>query len=171
MAKGFGLTLNAAKSNFFDRPAVIAAVGRATATALSKGGAEVRKLAQRSILMRERPSSPGQPPHGHRTGTRTRKSKSTGRVRVQAVSPLREFLFFSFDPQTESVVVGPVKLSQALSGTAPMALEYGGSSVVVSYRNGRRVQRRVSIRARPFMRPALQAAMPVILEAFRNSVK
>lgn len=57
--------LEAAKGNFFDRKAVLAAVDKATLRVLSKFGAFVRRRAKSSIRKRKKASPPGQPPSSH----------------------------------------------------------------------------------------------------------
>jgi hypothetical protein len=160
-------TIEAAKGNFLDRKAVQDAVGRAAAANLAKQGAAVRRLAQRSIAYAPGPSAPGEPPHGHRTGKRFRRSRSTGRVRAQSVSPLREFLYFAFDPASGSVVVGPARLNGPL-GNAPEALEYGGPSDVYA---GPGRTRKVRVRARPFMHPAERQARDELPSIWRDSIR
>lgn len=138
-------TIRAAKSNFFDRKAVMAAVDKARLRVLSKFGAYVRTTARRSIRKRKRVSDAGSPPSSH-----------TGR--------LRDFLFFAYDPRSESVVIGPAKLN---STNAPEALEHGGAAAVLS--RGRR--KTAHIRARPFMGPAFAKELPGFDELWRDSVK
>lgn len=163
------LTVNAVKGNFFDRQAVINAVGKAERRVLSKAGANVRKKAMRSIRYGDRPSRPGRPPAGHRTVLKTLRFKGKASSKgPQAVSPLREFLFFSYDRATRTVVVGPALLSGKAGGQALHALEHGGPSAVVDAR-GRRHP--ITVRARPFMAPALAAEARNFPELFRNSVR
>ena len=164
-----GLDFKAGKEGFFDRSKVLRSLDRATARALSKFGASVRKAAQKSIVMREGPSSPGSPPHGHTSGKVTRVSKSTGKARVRRVSLLREFLFFSYDPSRKSVVIGPVRLGDTVNPRALPALEYGGPSTAEDPRTGRR--RGVRVRARPFMGPAFERELPGLAPLFKNSLK
>lgn len=165
------ITVEAAKSNFFDRRKVTDDVGPKAARFLSRAGAEVRKEAQRGIKMSPdgKPSRPGARPYGHHSGLRKRASKSTGKTRLRKVSLLREFIFFSYDRATRTVVVGPALLSNTLAGAAALkALEYGGTSIVSAGRAGK--TRPVRVRARPFMRPALAAAAPNFPAILRASV-
>jgi hypothetical protein len=94
------------KAMFFDRPQVIAAVGRASAKALSKAGAYIQRRAKSSIRKRKRASRPGEPPSSH-------------------VGTLRDRIYFSFDPPTRSVVVGPTPIGTV--GVVPPTLEFGGT--------------------------------------------
>lgn len=93
-----------ARKTFFDRAAVMAAVGHARGQALSKFGAYVRQAARSSIRKAKGPAPPGKPPHSH-------------------VGTLKRLLYFGFDTATASVVVGPVPFA---AGTAPRVLELGG---------------------------------------------
>lgn len=136
------------KHMFFDRPKVQRAVDKAKKKVLSKAGAFVRTSARTSIRKRKGISRPGDPPHSH-----------TGLV--------RRFVLFGYDRATDSVVVGPVKIK---SGRAVESLEYGGRSTANSRRRGRRIQRAVTVKARPFMRPALRKEMAKFPELWRNSI-
>jgi hypothetical protein len=142
------LDFKAARANFFDSKKVLAAVDRATRRVLSKFGAFVRTRARTSIRKRKAVSLPGGPPHSH-TGL------------------LRRFLFFSYDPDNKSVVIGPAKISGTVDPDALPALEYGGPSTVE--RGGRR--ERISVKARPFMGPAFEAERPGLPAMWRDSVK
>lgn len=150
---------------FFDRDLVKKAVDAKARGALSKYGAFVRRNAKDLLKYRAQPSAAGSPPSVHRTMTRAKKGKAgaAGGGGAQRVSPLREFVFFSFDARTKSVVIGPAKLNKP--GDAPRALEYGGTSSVRL--DGRTVSIRVA--PRPFMRPAAEKArreLPGILRDF-----
>jgi len=143
--------LQQAKRLFFDRPAVTRAVGRAERRILSKFGAFVRQTARNSIRTRRAPSSPGEPPSSH-TGL------------------LKRFIFFLYDRARHSVIVGPVRLNQKV-GEAPAALEFGGRSRVVAGRRKRRLLRTVTIRPRPYMRPALARERPKLPALWADSVR
>jgi hypothetical protein len=103
---------------FFDREAVIEAVGRAGAKALGKAGAYIQRRAKSSIRKRKRASRPGEPPSSH-------------------VGTLRNRIYFSYDSPTRSVVVGPTPIGSV--GVVPPTLEYGGA--VPRRKNPRRKQR------------------------------
>jgi hypothetical protein len=143
-----------ARASFFDREAVIKAMDRATRKALSKAGAFVRTRARTSFRKRRAISEPGSPPSDHG-------------------GPMKRLLFFSWDSEARSVVIGPVLFEGARSSgqrpRAPEALEYGGP-VVATTRRGERLN--LLYRARPFMGPALTAevAAGTIPEQFRGSL-
>jgi len=136
---------------FFDRQRVIRAADAANRKNLSKAGAFIRITARSSIRRRKGASAPGSPPSSH-TGL------------------LKRFIFFGFDRGRRTVVVGPMRLNQKV-GTAPAALEHGGSTVVIEGLRRRRRRRRVRIRARPFMGPALAKEAPKSPKLWANSVK
>jgi hypothetical protein len=140
-------------------------------------GAYIRNAARWSIRKRQGTSPPGSPPHSH-TGL------------------LKDLLFYSFDPATDTVVIGPAKLNQVnldgdgqpVSGTVPQVLEYGGKiGVREVYRRGgwqradlrsrRRLadlpsRRRIaSVAKRPYMGPALAKAQPRLPALWANSVR
>jgi len=162
---------------FFDAPAVLRAVDRARRQVLSKQGAFLRTRARSIIRPRKAASTPGEPPHSH-TGI------------------LRRFLYFSFDPATRSVVVGPARTNQVffdkdrrpVTGTVPSVLEYGGQITIKEvHRHGRwqradlRSKRRlaglqtryrkVNIRPRPYMSAALALERKALPELWRDSVR
>ncbi|HEX7010618.1 MAG TPA: hypothetical protein VF184_11585 [Phycisphaeraceae bacterium] len=128
---------------FFDKQAVTSRVDRTTRRVLSKFGAFVRRTARSSIRKRKRTSEPGKPPSSH-TGL------------------LKKFIFFGYDPRRDSVVIGPVRLSQKGRGEAPHLLEYGGPR-----RSG---GRRSRYRARPFMGPAFEQERPKLPAMWRDSI-
>lgn len=160
----FTLKLDKARSQFFDRKGILDKIDKATAKILSKHGANVRTAAQRSIRYRKAASRPGSPPSAHRTGMR--KNKKTGKT--QAVSPLRQHIYFAYLPEQRTVYVGPVLLS-GKNGKALAALEYGGQSFVKANR-GRRYKT-VTIRARPFMWPAGRREESKLDPMWLNSIR
>ena len=136
------------KKCFFDRQAVISRVEPATRRVFSKFGAFVRRTAKGSIRNRQRPALPGSPPSSH-TGL------------------LKKFIFFGFDPDARSVVIGPTRLDRRGQGEAPSLLEYGGQTTLV--RRGKR--ERAAYRARPYMGPAFDKEQPKLPAMWRDSVK
>lgn len=122
---------------FFDERAVRAALDAGTRKALSKFGAYVRRRAKSSIRKRRRISRPGEPPSSH-----------TGK--------LRKSIYFGYDAQNKSVVVGPTKWS---SSNAQALLEYGGRKKTRLYR------------PRPYMRPAFQKELSNLKSLLTNFVR
>jgi hypothetical protein len=145
--KIFTLTLEMAKSSFFDRQQVIDATDAATHRVLSKFGAFVRRRAKSSIRKRKRASEPGKPPSSH-TGL------------------LRDMIFFSFDREANSVVIGPTLINSPTG--APEILEYGGEAVV-SRPNGMKV--RIYIQPRPYMGPAIDAEKSKLPAMWADSIR
>ena len=130
-------SVKAAKGGFFDRAAVAAAMDRVTRRVLSRFGAYVRASARNSLHRRNGTSAPGSPPFSH-------------------VGLLRQFIFFSWDQDRRSVVIGPAKLNGRASQDAPQALEFGG-------RFQRRTRSGAHVAhypARPFMGPAFATTLP-----------
>jgi hypothetical protein len=143
---------------FFDSDYVVRSVDKANRAVLSKFGAFVRRRMRSSIRKRKKYSKPGQPPSSH-------------------AGHLRQFIFFSFDPVNRSVVIGPERLN-AKVGDTPHVLEYGGRNEIATYRRrgykkGERMvsKRTITVKARPYARPALAAELPQLPEMWRNSVK
>ncbi len=136
---------------FFDTDRVKRAADSAARKNLSKAGAFVRTAAKSSIRKRKAISAPGQPPSSH-TGL------------------LKKFIFFGYDAARKTVVVGPMRLNQKI-GAAPEALEHGGPSTVVTGRRNRRRKRRIRVKARPYMGPALEKEAPKFAGLWANSVR
>lgn len=136
------------KRMFFDRQAVISKVDAATRRVLSRFGAFVRRSAKSSIRKRKKAAPPGQPPSSH-TGL------------------LKKFIFFGYDADRRSVVIGPTRLNQKGRGEAPPLLEYGGKATLV--RRGKK--KHVTYQARPYMGPAFEKEKPQLPAMWRGSVR
>lgn len=95
------------KAGFFDRGAVLAAVGAAATTGMKRVGGYTRTVARNSMKKSKAASKPGQPPHVH-------------------VGTLKNLLFFAFDFATNSMVVGPVGFK---GSDVPSVLEFGGRKI------------------------------------------
>ncbi|MBI1372480.1 MAG: hypothetical protein GC159_06935 [Phycisphaera sp.] len=129
---------------FFDKKAVTSKTDRATRKVLSRFGAFVRRTARQSIRKRKKPATPGSPPSSH-------------------IGLLKKFIFFGYEPQKRSVVIGPVRLSQKGRGEAPALLEHGGT--------GKVRRKRVRYRPRPYMGPAFEKERPQLPAMWRDSIK
>lgn len=154
-----------AKGWFFDREVVMKAVDRATADALRKAGSLIRMNARRSMKKAGKddpPAPPGSPPRA-RTGL------------------LKKFVFYAYDQESKSVIVGPAFLSGGRRNpTVPEILEYGGHQVVRrisrkrAFEDGRRVrkptvvERRVKYEPRPYMTPSLEKIKPKMPELWKD---
>lgn len=121
---------------FFDTALVDAAVERGAKRALSRFGAYVRTRARTSIRTRKRASRPGQPPSNH-----------TGH--------LKKLIYFGYDTQKKSVVVGPLLYHKGVAHI----IENGGIYDGTLYR------------ARPFMRPAFERELPNAERLFKDQIK
>jgi hypothetical protein len=172
--------------NFFDRPKVIAAIDEASRESLAKAGGAIRVTARNSM----------KPTPIRRRADREQKAKAAGRqlrpqtARAKArmlasahappgspprynIGLLRDLLFFSWDPGTRSLVIGPVGFSRS---KVPEVLEQGGSIMVsvatrkVQGQPLKRVRKQVQIAARPYMSPALAKNIQKIPEFWKNSV-
>ena len=133
---------------FFDSPKVVRAVDKSTRKVLSRFGAFVRRTAKQGIRKRKKSSTPGTPPSSH-TGL------------------LKRFIFFGYDPQKRSVVIGPTRLTENNRGEAPSILEYGGRTTVEANKK----KTRVRIRPRPFMGPAFEKEKTNLPSLWKNSIK
>jgi len=141
---------------FFDKKKIVDAVDKATRKVLSKFGAFVRQGAKSSIRTRKRISQPGQPPSSH-AGT------------------LKRLIFFGYDSDRRSVVIGPMPFRKA---EAPALLEQdhvaGTTRAVVrtvKAKRGGTQRRRMVYRARPFMGPAFEKEKSKLPPLWADSIK
>jgi len=117
-----GMRIDQVKGLFFDKPAVIGAMDRATHRVMERFGLTTRLIAQRSIRKigkSGKASLPGQPPKG-RTGL------------------LRQHIYAGYDPQMKSAIIGAALFVK--SSWAQSTLEHGG---VIRQKNRRRRVRKI----------------------------
>lgn len=157
------------KQSFFDSAAVTKAVDAATRRNLSRFGAFVRTRARSSIKQAPKidvSTGTRLGPGRRKKGTKTRDVTSQpGQPPYSHVGYVKRFIFFAYDFQSRSVVIGPTLFGQ---GTVE-ALEKGGEVTIPA--RGRRKEKRVGLRARPFMQPAFEAELPGMMELWRDSVR
>lgn len=173
------MRLNAKLKNFFfDRRAVIDAIGQAEAKNLSRIGAFLRTRA-RSLLRRRKATAPaGSPPSVHT---------------ADQVLTLKN-IQFAYESGQHAVIVGPIKFisrsNQNVETTVPNLMEFGGQTVIheerypgspnwyrrdsrYASRNKKEYRSRVARYApRPFMRPALEIEIKkgTIMDVWRASI-
>ena len=111
MSIGFKIPRQGAKALFFDRPKVMSQMDKTTLRVFTRFGGFVRKVARRSMKKRKRKvSDPGDPPHS------------------RGAHLLRNNIFFHYDQQRRSVIIGPTALNQQ-DKDVPEILEYGARNV------------------------------------------
>jgi len=145
------MNLKGLQTTFFDAKAVTDKLPPAIRSALSKFGAFVRRRDKNSLKYKDGPAPIGQPPHVHKGRRFTRKKKVKGKETVQAASPLRELIFFSYDADRQSVVIGP----------AAFRSQQEGPGVIPA-----KVEER-----HPHTLPAFQAEQPDAAKKFTNLVR
>lgn len=143
----------------FDQLKIRRAADRAKIRNLKRAGAIVRAIARRSIKFRKKKNSqPGDPPFAHVSGSQF---------------GLR-WIEFAYDPSTESVIVGPLGKNRDNQAT-PGILEDGGRSRIRLPKSLRRKLGRetivTSIKARPFMGPAVATFAEKYPEIWEDSIK
>ncbi len=186
--------INEAKGMFFDRDAVLDAIDAASKRVLPKAGAYVQTDAKRSMRPAKQKPVAALTEAERQSFKRRQDLYKSGKSKVKPKRPLvasnpgepprtrtglvRKFLFFAFDPQTKSVVVGPALLNK--STMAQSTLETGGMTMGIVSREitlddgtvlTTRKEAMVKIAPRPFMQPALQRNQAKVAELFRNSIK
>ena len=142
-----GLRIVQVKGLFFDRQAIQSAVSRTERKVLSRFGAFVRQDAKQRIQRRKRASRAGESPT-NRTGL------------------LKRHIYFLFDPDRRSVVIGPVRLNR--STDAPRTLEHGGEIVIETKPNDK-VE--VEIKPRPYMGPAFEKEQSQLPSLWKDSIR
>lgn len=186
-------TINAAKDNFFDAEKVLKKLGIAQRRVLSRYGAFVRTRAKTSLRYKQGPSEPGKPPHAHKGNLRVRKDKKTGANKWRTISLLREYIFFGYESDRETVVVGPALLNSSKHNrsryTVPELLEHGGTrqgdgrEVMVTLKPGRnrtgqftsrketrRLDGTLTYKPRPYMQPAADAEKAQLLRMMKDMI-
>lgn len=152
-----GLKVDDAKSYFFDRPTVDS-LDAAALKGLSKFGAFVRRDARKSIRKArqktlaelskdERRRFRIRESIGKREGWKAKRplaSSAPGEPPRSVTGLLKQHIFFIYEPQERSVLVGPADLNR--NTNAPENLEKGGT---VKLSGGR-----FRIEPRPYMKPA-----------------
>ncbi|MEM6468280.1 MAG: hypothetical protein AAF802_01840 [Planctomycetota bacterium] len=158
------LEFKAARSNFFDGEKIRAQLERKERRALSRVGAFVRRRMRSKIRRRKRASKPGQAPSSHTNGFASLRT-----------------IFFAYDKDRSSVVIGPVLLNQRkltsigpVNQTVPELLEFSGTVEIQEqsydglewFAARRRIRssnkprhqrvRRVRVEQRPFANVSLQ---------------
>lgn len=160
---------------FFDHKGIHRSVADQSVKVLVRFAAYVRMAARSSIRVSRRSADPGSPPKSHN-------------------GVLRNNIYFVYEPQTRSVVVGPYQMDrphpggdgQPVGGNAvPGVLEKGGRiSIVETLRAGKwqRVRRtgankslptrvvQKTVEPRPFMTPALERSLSKLPSCYRQNV-
>lgn len=137
------------KDQFFDRPAVQKSMLEVERGALSKAAAFIWRRARSSMRKRKRSSKPGQPPSVHE-------------------GSLRKMLYFGWDTQTRSALIGPVGFN---GSNVPETLEYGGTVTQTRKRWGKTITKTVTIAPRPYMGPAFDKEREKIPANFRDRMR
>ncbi|GAF78650.1 unnamed protein product [marine sediment metagenome] len=169
---------------FMDTACVKAAVDKVRRRNLSRIGYWIMKSARWSLLPARRKTLGQMYPkerrqyesavrsarmHGRRKPKRPWASSRPGHPpRVRPRSLLKRRLYFSWDPATASVVIGPEKFRAA---GVPHALEHGSTMPT-----SRRIEKLTGLSSynmepRRFMGPALKRARPKMAKKWRDSVR
>ncbi len=150
-----GLTIQQFRRYFFDRQAVVSAADRTKKRVLNRFGAFVRTKARQSIRKRKRVSRPGEPPTNRK-------------------GQLKRFLFYGYEPNRDSVVIGPARLSGS-KFSIPEIIEHGGAATIRVRRKKRgkrrRIRKRVTYAARPFMQPAFEKEQQKLPQLWKDAIQ
>ncbi len=155
---------------YFDKQAVIDAVGKAKAGVMGRQGAITRKIMRNSIRKHKGHAPAGQPPYSHQGDLKK--------------------IEFAFDTETASVVVGPAKFKD---GNTPEIQDKGGTVKLKGILNrkgqfiplyamsvkgrlgaiksGKVTTKSAKVAPRPFSQPALVKAAPYFAREWKGKVK
>lgn len=122
------------KKSFFNQKAILNDMDKKTHHVLNRFGASVRLTAQRSMRTKKGSSPPGSPPYSH------------------GQKKLKKNIFYSYDKEAKTVVIGPVRFDRTREQHVPLVLEAGGS-ITIQTRKGA-VEKIYA--ERPYMNPAFQ---------------
>ena len=161
------VTISGNAATLFDSAKLMKLVKKGIERSLKKCGAFVRTEAKSSLRYGKKSASPGAAPIVKRAGMSRTTKKKDGSIKTRVVSPLKELIYFAFDPATESVVVGPADFRNRASKTyrVPSILESGGS-VTARTPKGQAVRRQYA--GNPFMAPALRRVQSNFPSMFQN---
>ena len=96
---------------------------------------------------------------------RKKKTSPPGRPPFSHTKKLKRNVFFGYDANRRSVVIGPIRYPTKTNSSRVLpALEYGGKTDHLT-------AGRISIEARPFMEPAFQAELPKVPGMWADSIK
>ena len=160
-----------AKAGFFDRRAVMAATDNATRQVLSKFGAFVQRRAKSSIRApgADRDAPKIRNAQGRLVFRRLRASKP-GDPPFSRTGLLKKFIFFSFDSDRRSVVIGPTLINKPTG--APETLEYGGTVDAPRWwKQDGKPMRRVRIEKRPYMQPAFDKERKSMPQMWKDAIR
>lgn len=135
MSQGL-ITVEAAKSNFFDRALVQNAIGKGRAKAMAQSGGFIRTDMRRSIRaprrmrLDEMPEAMRAAYKGVPAKKRPLASSRPGEPPRARTKRLKNSILFAFDRQTDSGLIGPIHFPGSRSAHAPNTLERGGPSYV-----------------------------------------
>lgn len=156
------------KELWFDSDKVLRSVDRATRSVLGRFGSYVRREAKKLIK-----------PAGKRAYTKAGKAgtrrgilhAAPGKPPKSHTGLLRKGIFYSYDRESRSVVIGPVPLAGRGQAEVPLLLEEGGTAVREHWRRGRKEKYMARYAPHPYMGPALKAKLPQLEQLWANSVK
>jgi hypothetical protein len=130
------ITFAESRNNFFDRKIVQDALGRGVAGAMSKIGSFTRTTAQRSMrpARRLRVSEMGPELREYYKQNPDRQkpfvSSLPGEAPRARTKRLKRSIFYAYDVQQQTSVIGPVYFPGSRSADSPSVLEFGGESYV-----------------------------------------
>jgi hypothetical protein len=157
------------KRSFFDRGKVAAMLDKKARKMLSGFGAFTRTRAQTSMKTPPKKAVKAEVKRTGREGAKPASPPGTPPF-AHGRKLLRKMLFFAYEEQRKTVVVGPVRLAETASQHVPKVQEFGGSTT-------RRMRTRkgkaggtetVKYPPRPFMKPAFEMELMKLRAKLRN---
>lgn len=181
---GMRLTHSGALGGFFDRPAVVSAVDRATLRVCRIAGYRVRNTARKSLKVKPYAFQKQQQAVASmiKSGRLVYGAAAEGALRRGTAEPatvakgsnegsppiahekegLRR-IYYSWDQSQRAMIVGPVQFSRKVSGKTIPEIHEFGANVFVGGQPARYPKR-------PFMRPALEKHIPELPDLWAGAV-
>lgn len=179
------MTIKQAKAGFFNSAELRQAIDAGKQKALARGGAIVMRSARKSIkdpgrirlaemtaeerkAFRRRQAIAAYYGKPKPRKPRRRATSRPGQPPLNQTGLLRRWILFAYDRDRESVVIGPAKINRPTM--APSVLEYGGTGIIETRKDGKAVTLRARIAARPYMNPALRREASKLPDKWRNAI-
>lgn len=167
---------------FFDRQAVIDAVGKQESKVLGKAGAMVRRSAKGLLVFKPAVRRPRMTKNKATNQSRMAEYRAAKKASASAPGappfvrrkqyPNLSSIVYAWDSSTRKVVVGPIeRRSRSMERTAPNVHEFGGSvKINVKSADGKIHPMTANYPKRPLMGPALDKVKDQLPKALNSAI-
>jgi hypothetical protein len=172
-----GLVNFVVSKQFFDRDAVQSVINRNERRYLIRSGSYIRTSAMNSIKRPPKPKKKkrlrGGSAFEELAGSQSLRNSAPGNPPFNQTGRLKYGILYGYNQASRSVVIGPKKLGGGGGVNLLTALEYGGN-VKWKWKDPLTKKKETGTRylkARPFMRPALDNSRNKLMEFWKQSIK